>query len=275
MKFSIIMPLLNGARFLPAAIASVQAQTERDWELIIADGGSTDGSDAIAREFAGADDRIRLFTEPDAGMYDALLKGLAQARGEWLGWLNSDDLYTSWALATIDEFTDHTECDWVTGVPACWDDKGRLRYLRPAGHYSQKRIAAGWHHDRLLGNLQQESIFFSRRLFERLTPDEISQIRNMKLAGDYYLWRRFARHAPLDVIPSVLGGFRRHEKNMSTVNAEDYRKEVMSTQPFTLPAPLAQAAALLWRMRSSWELMRSANEADQKMQAQLRKRERP
>ncbi len=272
MKFSVIMPLLNGARFLPAAIASVRTQTEPDWELIIADGASTDGSKEIAQESARADDRIRIFSEPDAGMYDALLKGLAHARGEWIGWLNSDDLYTPWALATIDEFTGGKGSDWVTGIPACWDEKGRMRYIRPAGRYSQNRIAAGWHHDRLLGNLQQESIFFSRRLFESLTPDEISRIRKMRLAGDYLLWRLFARHAPLDVIPSVVGGFRRHEENRSSVNAEAYRKEVTSTAPFTMPAALAQTAALIWRIHTSWELMRNAHDADQRMQTELAKR---
>lgn len=272
MKFSIIMPLLNGAQFLPAAIASLQAQSETDWELIVADGGSTDGSLEIANESASADNRLRVVSEPDSGMYDALFKGLARAAGTWIGWLNSDDLYTPWALATVDEFTEETACDWVTGIPACWDEKGRLRYLRPAGSYSQRRIAGGWHHDRLLGNLQQESMFFSRRLLEKLTPDEIAQIRKMKFAGDFLLWRRLAQHVPLEVIPSVLGGFRRHGDNLSAKNADAYRDEVMSTAPAALPEPLSSMAALIWRRRASWALMQRADAADRRMLTKLAQR---
>ncbi len=264
MKFSIVMPVLNGAEFVSAAIESVAAQTEDAWELIIVDGGSRDETPSIAARHA-RDPRIHFVSEPDDGMYDALLKGFARSRGDWLCWLNSDDLLTPWALATGRHYFESRDCDWITGAPGSWDASGRLRSVRPAGRYDQRKIAAGWHHDGLLGFLQQESMFFSRRLFDKLTPAEIAEIRKLKFAGDFLLWRRLAQHAPLQAIPSVLGGFRRHRANMSASNAAAYRAEVSSTNPFTLPAFIAAPLALAWRVRSAWALVKLADHAEREL----------
>ncbi|MEZ5892058.1 MAG: glycosyltransferase family 2 protein [Parvularculaceae bacterium] len=272
MTFSIVMPALNGARFIGEAIASIEAQTDSDWELIIVDGGSTDGGLEIAKARADKDSRIRVFTGPDSGMYDALLKGFAAARGDWLSWLNSDDLYTPWALASVRRHVGAHGGEWVTGAPGCWDESGRLRSVRPAGRYIQTQIAAGWHHDHLLGYLQQESMFFSRSLFERLSDEDLARIRAMRFAGDFLMWRLFASHAPLNVIPSVLGGFRRHGGNMSAANSQTYRDEAMSTAPFAPPAFIARPLALLSRVASAWAWAKLADRADRELLAEI---ERP
>ena len=275
MKFSIVMPVLNGARFLPTAIESVAAQTDPDWELIIVDGGSNDETLEFADRFAKADSRIRFTSEPDDGMYDALFKGFARATGDWLCWLNCDDVYAPWALSTVRHHIENHDCDWVTGAPGSWDAAGRLRSVRPAGGYDQRKIAAGWHHDRLLGYLQQESMFFSRRLFEKLTPAEIDEIRKMRLAGDFLLWRRLAQHSPLEAIPSVLGGFRRHGANMSSANTSAYRTEVMTTNPFTPPAFVAAPLALFWRMASAWQMVKLADRAERNLISEAAQKDLP
>lgn len=265
MKFSVVMPILNGERFLNSAIASIRAQTHDDWELIIVDGGSTDQSLPLANAHAQEDHRITIVTGGDNGMYDAIFKGFERATGEWLSWLNCDDLYAPWCFATVDEFASDNGASWITGYPGCWDDAGRLRYARPAGLYPQKLIAAGWFHDRLLGYLQQESMFFSRDLLGRLTPEEIGRVRAMRYAGDFLLWRRFAKHARLEVAPTVLGGFRRHEGNLSTRNAEAYAEEVRTTEAFFPPRLLAGLVAAPFRLASSWAMMRAAAKADGRM----------
>jgi glycosyltransferase involved in cell wall biosynthesis len=67
-------------------------QDYTDWELLIMDGGSDDGTLDMAREAAAKDARIKLFSERDKGVYDAMNKGIAKAGGEWLYFLGSDDL---------------------------------------------------------------------------------------------------------------------------------------------------------------------------------------
>ncbi|GJL92997.1 glycosyltransferase family 2 protein [Hyphococcus sp.] len=271
MKFSIIMPVLNGERFIEAALMSVLSQADQGWELIVADGGSTDDSLSIVERYAAQDSRIRFVSEPDNGMYDALFKGFLRAEGSWIGWLNADDLYAPWAIASVRRFIFTHQCDWVTGLPGSWDETGILRSVRPVGRYSRRNIAAGWHHDGLLGFLQQESMFFSRRLLEKLSQEECAKIRSMRLAGDFVMWRFFAKHTALEVIPVTLGGFRRHGGNMSVRQAADYREEILSAEPFTMPEPLSRLAALFWRMKSAWETARLTDKADRELMAEIGK----
>lgn len=262
MKFSIVMPVLNGARFIGSAIESVQNQSHDDWELIIMDGGSDDRTIDIVQNFAAGDSRLSFFSGRDQGMYDAVLSGFEKASGAWLAWLNSDDLYTPWAFETTSKFIETGNHDWVTGHPACWDSCARLRYVRPSAYFPQKLIRRGWFHQELLGCLQQESIFFSKELFDKISVTDIGRLRAMQYAGDFLLWRLLAEHAPLDSIPSVLAGFRRHDKNMSALQNEAYIDEIKQTQPFTVPRPIASLLAVPYRAYSSWVALRSAAAAD-------------
>jgi glycosyltransferase involved in cell wall biosynthesis len=95
MKFSIVTPCLNRANFLEAAIESVIAQGYPDVEHLIIDGGSTDGTLELLRKYP----HLRVISEPDRGMYDAINKGIKLATGEVLIFLNSDDLLVPGALA--------------------------------------------------------------------------------------------------------------------------------------------------------------------------------
>lgn len=95
---SVIMPSLNQARFIGASIDSVLGQDYRQIELIVADGGSNDGTVQLLKQRAVEDSRLRWFSEPDTGPANALNKALARVRGTVVGWLNSDDVYTPGSL---------------------------------------------------------------------------------------------------------------------------------------------------------------------------------
>ncbi|HWK53337.1 MAG TPA: DUF1796 family putative cysteine peptidase, partial [Hyphomicrobiales bacterium] len=97
--FSVVMPTRNQAAFIERSIRSVLDQDYANLELIVADGDSTDGTQAILQRLAEADPRLRWFSEPDSGPANALNKALAQVKGTLVGWLNSDDLYTPGALS--------------------------------------------------------------------------------------------------------------------------------------------------------------------------------
>ena len=96
---SIITVVYNNDRYLAATIDSVIEQSYRNIEYIVIDGGSTDGTLDIIRQYA---DRIDYWiSEPDNGLYDAMNKGIALARGEIIGILNSDDLYFADTVAQV------------------------------------------------------------------------------------------------------------------------------------------------------------------------------
>ena len=94
---SVIMPFLNAAPFLEEAIESVRAQTYANWELLLCDDGSTDGSSEIARRYASLDpSRIRHLTHDDGATHGASAArnlGLRRVRGELVALLDGDDVW--------------------------------------------------------------------------------------------------------------------------------------------------------------------------------------
>lgn len=89
---SIIIATYNSASTLQRALESVLNQSFQDWECIIVDGASKDGTVGIVKEYVNADSRFRYISEPDKGIYDAFNKGWGMAKGEWIYYLGSDDL---------------------------------------------------------------------------------------------------------------------------------------------------------------------------------------
>ena len=97
---SVLMPTYNHEAFVGQALESLLAQTYPHWEVVAVDDGSTDGSGAILDAYASRDARIRVLHQPsNQGVGAALNAGVAASRGEWIGWLSSDDLFLPDALA--------------------------------------------------------------------------------------------------------------------------------------------------------------------------------
>ena len=90
-RVSIIIPVYNGANYMREAIDSALAQSYDNLEIIVVNDGSTDRSAAIAKEYAARDARIRVFDKENGGLSDARNYGIARARGEYIGFLDSDD----------------------------------------------------------------------------------------------------------------------------------------------------------------------------------------
>ena len=93
---SVVTPSFNQAAFIEETIQSVLKQDYPHIEHIVVDGGSTDGTVDILQRYP----HLRWISEPDCGQSDALNKGFAMARGEILGWLNSDDTYNAGGVST-------------------------------------------------------------------------------------------------------------------------------------------------------------------------------
>jgi glycosyltransferase involved in cell wall biosynthesis len=93
---SVVIPVYNCERYLGAAIESALAQTERPGEILVVDDGSTDGSAAVARGFGAP---VRCLSHPHGGLSAALNRGLEQARGTLLAFLDADDLWVETKLA--------------------------------------------------------------------------------------------------------------------------------------------------------------------------------
>jgi glycosyltransferase involved in cell wall biosynthesis len=90
-RVSVVLPVRNGAGTLPAAIASIRAQTEVHWELVVIDDGSTDGTKEILTTLAKKDSRVRPVSLPPGGIVAALNTGLAEARAPLIARMDADD----------------------------------------------------------------------------------------------------------------------------------------------------------------------------------------
>lgn len=101
MKLSVIIPCYNGAAYLEDCLRSVLAQTFRDFEAIVIDDGSRDDSLAVARRVAQEDRRIVVLSQENSGVAAARNLGLDHASGEWITFVDSDDLLPSDAFETM------------------------------------------------------------------------------------------------------------------------------------------------------------------------------
>lgn len=176
MKISIITVAYNSASTMLEALRSVAQQTHPDIEHIVIDGGSTDGTVELVRAHG---QHLAVFvSEPDAGIYDAMNKGLARASGDVVGFLNSDDVYASaGVLAGVARgLAQDDTLDAVLGDVAFFDPARPQRALRRyrSGRFRPDLVAWGW-------MPAHPALFVRRRVFM-----QVGNFRtDYRIAGDY------------------------------------------------------------------------------------------
>jgi len=147
MKLSVVTPSYNQCKYIEQTIQSVLNQ-EGDFELeyLIIDGGSTDGTLDILKKYNG---QINWVSERDRGQSHAINKGFNKAKGEIIGWLNSDDLYEEGAMQKIvSVFSENEDCQWIAGRCLIIDENGRE--IRKAVTGYKNKWLERYSYDRLL-----------------------------------------------------------------------------------------------------------------------------
>lgn len=196
---SVVIPNLNCAEFIERTIRSVVEQNYPNLELILSDGGSTDGSLDIVEKYRSHFSHI--ISEPDTGQANSLNKGFAVASGTVMGWINSDDVLLPGSLSLVGSlFALNSEVEWLTGRVTCIDEADQvLSKRRPRPVTYTRFLAADYQW------IQQESTFWRRSLWDRAGGclDE-----SLSLAVDGELWLRFSRHAEMVPVHEQIGAFR-------------------------------------------------------------------
>lgn len=199
-KLSIIMAAYNSQATIGDAVGSFLAQDHPDKELVVIDGASQDDTCAIVEGFDSAD--IRLFSEPDDGIYHALNKGIARARGSVVGLLHTDDLFAREdVLSRVAEVLESSGMDGVYGdlEYVARDRPDRvIRYWR-SGAYRPGSLRRGW-------MPPHPTLFLRREVFDKHDAYDTG----LRIAADYEAILRWLVRAELELayIPHVLARMR-------------------------------------------------------------------
>ncbi len=246
---SIVTPVYNGMPQIRRTLDSLQQQSV-PFEHLVMDACSTDGTAVTVSEYKSRYN-ISLVSEPDHGLYDALSRGFARTKGDILAWLNAGDAYLPFTLALVERvFAMYPEVDWISGIPAYHFEESNIvctTALIPV--YSRMAVRRGWHNGRWLPFLQQESMFWRRSLWERAGAAELlrGQGRGKGYAMDYLLWRRFAQHARLRTVCSLLASFAFTKGQISEKFRRQYYLECGVANPPERPLGLTYG---LWALYS-------------------------
>jgi glycosyltransferase involved in cell wall biosynthesis len=237
MKISVVTAVYNRADTVGQAIASVQAQVYPHVEHLIIDGGSTDKTMENVRKYTRA--AMRVISEPDEGIYDALNKGIANSTGDVIGVMHSDDFFANaFVLNKVaQEFADpavgavYGDLDYVSAS----DPTKVVRHWK-SGNFSKNRLRWGW-------MPPHPTLFLRRDVFVRLGSYDTSY----RIAADYDAILRFlgkggvrARYIPEVLVKMRVGG--ESNKSLDRVirkSREDYRALRSSG--------MGGAGALIWK----------------------------
>ena len=212
-EISVIMSCYNASRYLPEAIESILKQTHSDYEFIIVNDGSTDGTFDILGRYASEDDRIRVVNKENTGLADSLNCGLRVAQGEWIARQDADD------ISLPDRFV--KQVAFLEGFPSvilvgsgCTliDERGT-----PSGDYQYPT-----RHSLLVGQIcGGESPFpHSSAMFHRQTAVRIGGYNPRFIrCQDVDLWLRFSRVAEIASLPVPLVQIRKHAAGISNHNS--------------------------------------------------------
>ena len=211
MKYSIITVNYNNKEGLRKTIESVISQTFRDIEYIVIDGGSSDGSAELLKEYS---DKITYWvSEPDKGIYNGMNKGIAKATGDYLNFMNSGDCF--FANDVLQRVADYNyDADFIVGRDYHYSER------RQQGHASIQPPRTTMMHF-FMATLDHQSSFIRRQLFNGSPYDE-----SHRLVSDwiFYVEKIVGEGRQVQFIPDIV--CRREEGGLSEQQRERNRSEI-------------------------------------------------
>ncbi len=195
MKISIVTPTLNQAQFIQKTIKSVAEQRYPNFEHIIIDGVSTDGTLEILKNYP----HLKWISEKDNGQSNAINKGFRMATGDIVAWINSDDFYDSGVFKTVsDHFTRNSNSNFVYGD---------ITYIDAQNNIIEKHHGANLTYDNLVrcsDIIRQPSCFWKKSVLEKVGLLN----EHLHLVMDYDFFLRIGKQYTFDYVEKNLSFFR-------------------------------------------------------------------
>src|SRR5256714_6243696 len=206
---SIIMAVFNAEAFLDAAVQSVLKQRFSDFEFIIIDDGSTDGSNQKLQDFAREDNRVRLIGRANKGLTASLNEGLKLARGEFIARMDADDVAAPDRLKIqVEYLRAHPEVSVLGGSNELIDDAGRMLTTvvpPPDDATLQEHALSG-----------RTPICHPLAMMRREAVEKVGGYdEQFQVAQDLDLWLKLGEVGKLACVSDVLLRYRQHEDSVS------------------------------------------------------------
>jgi glycosyltransferase involved in cell wall biosynthesis len=252
MKISIVVPSYNQAAYLEETLRSVLDQGYADVELVVVDGGSTDGSVDIIRRH---EKHLAYWvSEPDRGQTHAINKGMARATGEIRAYLNSDDFYLPGTFAAV--------ADYLQSRPEVDLVHGRCRYVNETGDEIGGQFGNIERYDEIVDlwgvwwnrrQLVQPEVFWTRKIAERVGPFR----EDLHYVMDYEYWLRILKAGgKVGRLDRELGCFRRTpvQKSTHSANVAEELLDVVEREIWDPATPISQSDRN--RLQGQWLFQR-------------------
>jgi glycosyltransferase involved in cell wall biosynthesis len=214
LSFSIIVPCLNHARLMERTIQSVLSQDYEPLELIVVDGGSSDGTVEILQRYS---EDIKWVSEKDRSQSDAYNKGYRMSSGEVIGSLGAGDMYPPGAIEkAASYFQEHSDVDVIYGGCLKVDEEGRI---------TGKHATEEFNYDRLLNQadyINQEAAFIRRKVLEKVGFMDVE----LHYAMDLDLWLRIGKSGEFKIrrVPDTLAIFLSHHDRKTSGQSRGVRE---------------------------------------------------
>jgi glycosyltransferase involved in cell wall biosynthesis len=223
---TIVTPSYNQSRYLEQTIRSVLEQDYPSVEYFVIDGGSTDSSVEIIRKYESQ--LSGWVSEKDKGQAEAINKGFLRGSGEYIAWLNSDDLYQPGAIrAAIETFQKHPEAGLVYGNVLSIDENAQPFNLQTFQPYSLTDLMS-------FNIISQPAVFMRRAVLEQAGHLDLGY----HLLLDHHLWLRMAALAPMVYIPATLAAARYHAEAKNLARTADFGREAFRIVDWMRADPL-------------------------------------
>ncbi len=245
-KISVVTPSFNSIRTIRDTIESVRSQDYPNWEHIVVDGGSKDGTVELLKEYP----HLIWASEKDEGHYHAMNKGIVRATGEIINILNADDCFRPGVMSAVGEaFQRHPDWDALFGDIQYVDGHGREIYRREeAGYdYDVLRYAVGY--------VIHQTLFVRKAVHDRLGVYRHKEFLN---TCDYEFILRLGKHGcRVGHLRQLLINYRYHEHGQSAdlrVTRNMKRETVVIRREYGVPEGLrGQVYRIAFRLKRQWQ----------------------
>ena len=250
---SIILPVFNAERFLPQCLDSILRQTYQEWDLIAVDDGSKDGSMEILKSYEKRDNRIHIISKKNEGVSIARNIALEHAHGDYIYFVDSDDIVMSEALMILVKAMESNKTTFVKSDFLPIDEQGKQVFINKKQVIRRRYDGKVMDSEKFFEKILMKEYFLWTCLFRKdiIEKYHILFIPHCRLMEDAAFVVDYLLYSDRNVYKDAcVYGYRKYEGTVSAVN-KDYTEDMMLIKRHLLEFPKSELHINLLKMIAS------------------------